>query len=578
MADTDASGSFVWTEQLPDQSAVRTLAKSLNCPVWLASLLVSRGITTPESAQTWLDPKLKDLTDPFLIPGSKQAVDRILEAITNQDRITVFGDYDVDGLTSVTLLCQILRHGGAKVSTFLPHRLDEGYGLSVDALARCIEETSPKLIITVDCGTNSVEAVKAAKAEHIDVIITDHHAIGSELAPAIALVNPRLSHDESLHVLAGVGVAFKLCHALIKKAKTDRPDSALAQFDLREVLELVALGTIADLVPVTGENRIFVSHGLRAINRTKRTGLKALIRVAQIKNQIDTYEVGYLLAPRLNASGRLGTAQTSLQLLKTEDMGEAAELAAELDVANRERQQVEKSIVASLMLRTEQSMNTGHPYSVVEADKGWHPGVVGIAAARIMQKYFRPTIVIGLDDQGRAKGSCRSVPGFNMVEALAECGDLLTKHGGHAMAAGLELEWGNIEAFRLKFEQVARTRLKGMVLAPRLCIDGWLDAREINEQTMTLLEKLRPFGMGYPEPLWACRGIALAGPAREVGKGHLKARFICQGVTLDAIGFGLYQKPLPDGPIDAAFHLRKDCYMGNEKIVLHLKDFQPSEQ
>jgi len=577
MASTDASGSFIWTDSQPDPSAVHSLAKSMDCPVWLATLLVNRGIATPESAETWLNPKLKDITDPFLLPGTQPAVNRILQAITNQDRITVFGDYDVDGLTSVTLLSQVLQHAGAVVSTFLPHRLDEGYGLSVEALARCIDETNPKLIITVDCGTNSVEAVNAAKAGNVDVIITDHHSVGSEPAPALALVNPRLSQDESLHVLAGVGVTFKLCHALIKQAKVDRPDSALAHFDLREVLELVALGTIADLVPVTGENRIFVSHGLRAINRTKRIGLKALIRVAQIKSQIDTYEVGYLLAPRLNASGRLGTAQTSLQLLQSDDTKEADELASELDDANRERQQVEKSIVAALMQKTEINMKSGHPYSVVEADRNWHPGVVGIAAARVMQKYFRPTIVIGNDDQGRAKGSCRSIPGFNMVEALAECSGLLIKHGGHAMAAGLELEWGNLEAFKIKFEQVAGSRLKGQSLVPRMNLDGWLDGREINEQTITLLERLRPFGMGYPEPIWACRGIAVAGPVREVGKGHLKARFLCQGVTIDAIGFGLYQKPLPDGPIDAAFHLRKDTYMGNEKIVLHLKDFQPSE-
>jgi len=578
MAETGASGQFVWTENPPDPLVVLALAESLVCPLWLASLLVNRGVITADSARKWLDPKLKDLTDPFLIPGTEQAVGRILHAIENRERITVFGDYDVDGLTSVTLLSQVLRQAGANVAVFLPHRLEEGYGLSIEALERCLEETSPNLIITVDCGTNSVEAVKSAKSVHVDVIVTDHHAISPEPAPAIALVNPRLSTDEKLHILAGVGVTFKLCHALIKRVKILKPDSALAQFDLRDVLDLVALGTIADLVPVTGENRIFVSHGLRLINQTKRIGLKALIHVAQIKNQIDTYEVGYLLAPRLNATGRLGTAQTSLQLLQTEDVKEAADLATELDDANRERQQVEKSIVTSLMLKTEISMKSGHPYSVVEADKSWHPGVVGIAAARIMQKYFRPTIVIGNDDQGRAKGSCRSIPGFNMVEALAECSDLLTKHGGHAMAAGLELEWKNIEAFRLKFEQVARLRLKGMALTPQLSIDGWLDAREINDQTLTMLEKLRPFGMGYPEPVWGCRGIALTGPAREVGKGHLKARFLCQGVVLDAIGFGLYQKPLPSGPINAAFHLRKDSYMGNEKIVMHLKDFQPSEQ
>lgn len=576
MSNGAASG-FVWKDNSPDGSCVDQLSKSLSCPRWVASLLVSRGISTSDAAAAWLDPRLKDLGDPFALPGVRSASARILDAIQASQRITVFGDYDVDGLTGVTLLTEFLRGAGAKVSVFLPHRLDEGYGLTIEALDRCIEESKPELLITVDCGTNSADAVNNARERGLDVIVTDHHAVGDSPAPALALVNPRFSADEQLHVLAGVGVAFKLCHGIVKLARQLQPESVTASYDVRGLLDLVALGTIADLVPLTGENRILVTHGLRALNATKRDGLIALKEVAQIKNRIDTYEVGYLIGPRLNASGRLGTALTSLKLLQSTNRAEASDLARELDSANRERQQVEKSIVSELLDRTETYFNSETTFGIVEASQDWHPGVVGIVASRVMQKYFRPAIVIGADDQGRAKGSCRSVPGFNMVEALAECRSLLVKHGGHAMAAGLEIEWDRVDEFRERFNRVAQDRLSGQNLVPELLLDGWLDAREIDEGTVSLLDRLRPFGMGYPEPLWACRGVALSGQPREVGKGHLKANFVCHGVVFEAIGFGLYHKPLPSGPIDAAFHLRKDTYLGREKLVLHLKDFRRTE-
>lgn len=576
MRSNHGSGACRWISAEPDTAQVQTLAASLDCPRWLAGLLVGRGLSSPDIVQKWLDPKLKDLADPFLLPGMDAAVDRILAAIQRRESITVFGDYDVDGLTGVALLASLLQHAGSPFKTFLPHRLDEGYGLSVEALDRCLTETSPALIVTVDCGTGSVAAVEQARARGVDVIITDHHAVSEGVAPALSVVNPRLSPDESMHVLAGVGVAFKLCHALLKRGRQLPDAPAWTLFDPKDVLDLVALGTVADLVPLTGENRLLVHHGLKALNRTKRPGLNALIKVAGIKKQIDTYEVGYLLGPRLNASGRLGTAQTSLKLLLTGSNAEAEKIAAELDAANRERQGVERAMVQELKTVVAGRFSRAETFSIVEADPAWHPGVIGIAAARLVQEYFRPAIVIGSDDQGRGKGSCRSIPGFNMVEALAECRPYLVKFGGHAMAAGLEVEWGQVEAFRLAFEQVSRRLLQGRELVPELKLDAWLDTRDINDRLVDLLEKLRPFGIGHPEPLWGGRGLAISGTPREVGKGHLKVNLVCQGREWEAIGFGLYGRPLPEGPIDAAFHLRKDEYLGKTKLVLHLKDLQAS--
>jgi single-stranded-DNA-specific exonuclease len=538
-------------------------------------VLVQRGLTDPEAAAAWLDPKLKSLGDPFALPDLDRAVERLLEAIERGERVTVFGDYDVDGLTSATLLAEVLEVAGLAPRLFLPLRLEEGYGLSVDALDRCIAETEPKLIVTVDCGTGSVDAVHRAAAAGIDVVVTDHHAVGETLAPAVAVVNPRRSPDERLHGLAGVGVAFKVAHGLLKKARERWPDAPWSGYDLKQALDLVALGTVADLVPLREENRTLVRHGLAALNRTRRAGLRALIQVAGIGAKvIDTYEVGYLLGPRLNAAGRLGTAQTALNLLRSRSEEEAAALARELDAANRARQEVERGIVDELVSRVDRRMEQGAVFGVVEADREWHPGVVGITASRIMHRHYRPSIVIGIDDLGKAKGSGRSIPGFNLVEALDACGDLLIKYGGHAMAAGLEIAWENIDAFRERFNAVAAERLAGHALEPSIALDGWLDGRAWGTETLDRMESLKPFGMGNPEPLWGCRGAAVAGEPRQVGKGHLKARFLCQGVTCDAIGFGLYERPLPPGPLDLAFHLRREEFRGRVSTVLHLKEFR----
>lgn len=575
MSNPASSSAFVWRDERPDPEAVMSLSRALACPEWFASILVRRGVTDKVSAERWLNPMLKNLGDPFAMPDSEAAALRILLAIDHHQRITIFGDYDVDGLTSVSLLHDLLSRTGVEVSTFLPLRLEEGYGLSTEALQRCVEETRPNLIITVDCGTNSIESVKRAAEQNIDVIVTDHHEVGETFATACAVMNPRRSPDTSLHVLAGVGVAFKLVHAVLKLARQQGRTDVWVQTDPRDFLDLVALGTIADLVPLLHENRILVHHGLKYLNRTRRIGLRALIEVAKITKAIDTYEVGYLLGPRLNASGRLGNARMSLQLLLSGSASEASRLADELDTANRERQQVERGIVEELKGRIGSSDRLTHLHSIVEAEADWHPGVVGIVASRLVQQFHRPTVVIGMDDMGRAKGSCRSITGLNIVDALDDCRDLLVKHGGHAMAAGLEIEWDQIPAFRKRFDEVCQTRLEGVALVPHLRLDGWIDFCNIEIKTIELLEKLKPFGMGHPEPTWGARNLQAATTPREVGQGHLKVRLSSQGHACEAIGFGLFNRPLPS-TLDGAFHLRLDTFRGRSEVTLHLKDFRPS--
>ncbi|HMO50645.1 MAG TPA: single-stranded-DNA-specific exonuclease RecJ [Kiritimatiellia bacterium] len=576
MSGAAGSRENVWTLLPQDEPSAAALAAETGCPGWLAATLVRRGILSGDDLQRWLHPRLADLGDPLVLPDMEPAIRRILQAITAGQRITIFGDYDVDGITGSALLADVLTKTGAAVATFLPHRLEEGYGLSPEALQRCLEETCPALIITVDCGTGSVEAVETAREAGVDVIVTDHHTVGDAVAPALAVINPRRASDTGLHVLAGVGVAFKVAHALLKLARRLADPPAWAAMDPKALLDLVALGTVCDLVPLTGENRILVSHGLKVLSKTDRAGLRALMEVAKTGYVIGPYEVGFLLGPRLNAAGRLGTAQTALRLLRTDHSAEAVELAAQLDRANRERQSVERATVEDVQERVARRFETGACFAFVEADPGWHPGVVGIVASRIMQKHGRPTIIIGADDQGRAKGSGRSISGFNLVDALTECRSLLVKHGGHAMAAGLEIDWDNIDRFREAFGSVAARDLCGRSFVPELKLDGWIGLDDLTPEVLGILGKLGPYGIGNPEPVWGCRKAEWAVAPREVGSGHLKARFKQRVEAWDAIGFGLYQSDLSPDPVDLVFAIRRECYRGRESMVLHLKDLRES--
>jgi single-stranded-DNA-specific exonuclease len=535
--------------------------------------MAARGLDTDEAIDHFLNPRLSDLGDPFRLPALEKAVQRIWTAVDGRERIVVFGDYDVDGITSTALLVQVLRVLGADAQPFLPHRMEEGYGLSPEAFTRCREELKPGLIVTVDCGTGSVAAVRAATAAGIDVVVTDHHTPGDQLAPALALVNPKLGPHEELQVLAGVGVAFKLCHALVKHGRA--AGRAAAELDLRRYLDLVALGTITDIVPLTGENRILARHGLAQMNRTECAGLAALARVAGINARIDAYEVGFRIGPRLNAAGRLGDALLSLELLLGSDPQRIEELAHHLDATNRERQEIEARILQQATDEIDDRFDGARDFGVVVARAGFHPGVVGIVASRLAQRYNRPAVVIGIDDEG-GRGSCRSIEGFDMVAGLQQCAPLLRKFGGHAMAAGLEIGREQVAAFSERFNEVAAAALSGADLRPVQKVDAWMELGEADERMMEALEQMRPFGFGNSTPVWAAGGLRLVGPPRVVGQGHLKLMLASGGVQREAIGWGLGARPIPDGPLDVAFQLRRESYQGRERLVLNVQDFRPS--
>ena len=558
----------IWQLAEADEALTAALAAELLLPHPVARLLAARGFSAVAAAEKFLRARLSDLTEPERLPNLPAAVARIAQALEQHEKIVIFGDYDADGLTSAALLVRVLRALGAEVAAFIPHRLDDGYGLTAPALAKCIEQHQPQLIITVDCGTCSAEAVRSTT---VPVIVTDHHDPAGELSPALAVVNPKLGTDAGLKQLAGVGVAFKLCHALLKHLRSQH---ATATVDLKDYLDLVAIGTVADVVPLTGENRILVRHGLLRLAQTNKPGLAALMAVAGLAQNPDAWHIGFVIGPRLNAVGRLGNAHDVLELLLTDAPDRALELARKLDAANRERQTIEKSIVAEAMRGLDATFDPARDFGLVVANAQWHPGVVGIVAARLVQRYRRPTIVLAEEADGTCRGSCRSIEEFHLVDHLARCADLLTRYGGHGLAAGVSLATGNLGAFRERFNELARVTLAGRDLRPTLRLDGWLSLRDANETLFDALERLRPFGQQHPDPVWAVRGVQVYGAPRRMAKETLGLTLEGDGVLLRAIGFGMGQREIPGGPLDIAFHLRRETWQGRTSLQLQLCDFR----
>jgi len=563
-----------WQTREADNASVVAIARACGLPFPLARALVGRGFATERDVDAYLKPRLSQMSDPMLLPDMEKATLRIWQAIDRNERIVVFGDYDVDGVSSTALLVKVLRSLGADVAPHLPHRMEDGYGLGVEPLRKCVEAHGPKLVITVDCGTGSVEAVEAASSLGIDVVVTDHHEPSSVLAPALAVVNPKRLPECPLHDLAGVGVTFKLAHALLKVGRDQGREAA--NFDLRSLLDHVAVGTVADVVPLVEENRIFARYGLAALQESTTPGFRSLLRAAGVSGPVDSYHVGFVLGPRLNAAGRLGDALRSLELLLTTDPERADALARELDSENRQRQAIEAEILEEAIERLDLSFRADRDYGVVIAGESWHPGVIGIVASRLCGRFYRPVVVIALDDSGKGKGSCRSIPGFNMVEALDECSELLLRHGGHAAAAGLEVDAKQLEAFATRFNEVARARLAGVELQPSLIIDSWLELAEADYALLDAMAACRPFGQGNPTPVWGVRGVTVVGRPRIVGNSHLKLTVASGSTQREAIGFGMGEVQVPEGPFDIAFQLRLNHYQGRDSLQLSLEDLRPS--
>ena len=571
---------FRWTLAPSQPLLAEPLAAQLKISPLLSQCLLNRGLSEPEVIEKFLAPRLKNLADPFLLPNMNAAVERLLLAHERDEPLVIFGDYDVDGVTSTTLLLEVLRKLGWRVDAYLPHRMDEGYGLSRDGVENCLKKFPVKLLLAVDCGSTAVETIAWLREQNVDVIVLDHHQVSNPPPAAIALVNPQLpsanSHLPSPFTeLCSAGLAFKLAHALLKRGReTGLPGAA--EFDLKSLLDLVALGTIADLVPLIGENRILVTAGLEKLNTTQRAGIAALKEVAQSPEKLGTHDVGFQLAPRLNASGRLETAEESLHLLLAETLDEALPLAQNLDARNRERQKIERGISDAAGGIVRSKFDGEKDFVIVEGQLLWHIGVVGIVASRVLAEFYRPTIILGGDAEVW-RGSGRSIAGFDLAAALRECDDLLIKHGGHAMAAGLTIAPDKVDLFRARLNEIARRTLKLEDLQPPLRLDAEVSLSEITLDSLAELEQLKPMGQGNPALQFCARNLTQKKPALRMGatKQHVKLWVTDGAVTHEAVWWNA--GALPDGKFDLAFAPSVNEFNGRTTVQLKVLDWRAAE-
>ena len=580
---------FRWSLAPPQPLLAGQLAAQLKIPPLLAQCLLNRGFSEPSAIENFLQPRLKNLADPFLLPNMAVAVERLLRAREQNESLIIFGDYDVDGVTSTALLVEVLRPLGWQVDFYLPNRMDEGYGLSADGVENCLKKFPVKLLLAVDCGSTAVETIKDLHLRGVDVIVLDHHQVSSPAPEAVALVNPQLQSSAGVPPapdrrdacatfteLCSVGLAFKLAHALVKRGREIGLPGA-AEFDLRPLLDLVALGTIADLVPLTGENRILASAGLQRLNTTRRPGLIALKQVAQCPPTLGAYEIGFQLAPRLNAAGRLETAEDSLRLLFARDLAEAMPLAQNLDSRNRERQKLERGIVEEVIGAVQAKFDPQTDFVIVEGRLLWHIGVVGIVASRVLQQFYRPTIILG-GEGDEWRGSGRSIAGFDLAAALRECDDLLVRHGGHAMAAGLSVQPDKIDLLRQRLNELARRALKPEDLQPPLRLDAEVGLDEMTLESLGELARLKPTGQGNPPVQFCARSVTHQRPLQRMGreKQHVKLWVTDGAVTHEAVWWNGGDKSLPVGKFDLAFAPQVNEFNGRTSVQLKVLDWQPS--
>ena len=535
----------------------------------LERLVRQRGLPAGMDLEGFLNPRLRDLADPFLIPDMRPAVDRLLLAADRGEAVCIFGDYDVDGVTSIALMRRILRAYGLEPRHFIPRRSSEGYGLSEAAIARCLAEgPKPDLLVTVDCGTVSVAEIALLRGQGIDVVVVDHHEPNPAGKPdCAAVVNPKCGDDFTY--LCAAGVIFKLGHAMLKA----RP----ADLDLKELLDLVAVATIADIVPLVGENRLLVRHGLKRLPATLNPGLKALQEVTGMNGCATSMDVGFRIGPRLNAAGRMDVPEDALATLLTDCRRLAFELAEKLDEYNRERQQHESLIRKEAMEMLGESFDPARDPVIVLGSRDWHPGVVGIVASRLMRQFHKPTFVVAIDDAGVGKGSGRSIEGVSLVEAIRECRDELLAGGGHAMAAGLSIEEGKLETFRRRFAEFVLRTTDEEARRPTLAYDAELEFSQLSLEFLAGYDLLQPFGNGNPQPVFIARGVSLSRPPLHMKNHHLRF-MLRQGYhEQDAVFFGGGERVLPDPPWDIAFTIDRNTFRGRTTLQLILQDVRAAE-
>lgn len=561
--------STIWQLIDPDPALSRALSKELSISPLTAQVLINRGVTDKTAAESFLEPRLAHLSDPMEIPNIEKAAKRLLGTKAKGQKVLVFGDYDVDGVTGTAILLHTLKFLGIEASYYIPHRYGEGYSLSIKAL-REIAESGVKLIVTVDCGISDAREIAEANKLGMEVIVTDHHNLPAELPEAFAIINPKMIPDHPSEHLSGAGVAFKFAWALLKIA--GEKDGAF----LTSLLDLASLGTISDVVPLNRENRILAAAGLVQINQRKRLGIRELAENASLNGRISVRDVNFGLAPRLNAAGRLEHASKSVELMTTDDPARARELAEELSRINTRRQGIGRDIKEEVFAQLSDEYVEQNRL-VVLSGSDWHPGVIGIVASQVVDRFSRPAVLIGVSN-GRGRGSARSIEGINIFDLLSTCRDLFTDFGGHAGAAGFEIESGRIPELIRRLQEIGMRRIASDDLRTRIKIDALIDPSKITMTMVKELEILDPHGEGNPTPVFSSGKLALLG-ARTVGSDgrHLKARFSDGRVSLDVIGFGFgsYAERLSyDKKYDIAYHLEANEWDGFEVAQLSLVDIK----
>jgi single-stranded-DNA-specific exonuclease len=546
-----------------------TNGSSGSFPPILEHLIRQRGLPAGVDLEGYLRPRLRDLADPFLIPDMKPAVERVLQAIDRKEKVCIYGDYDVDGVTSITLMRRILMAYGLDPRYFIPRRGPEGYGLSTAALVRCMSEgPKPDLLITVDCGTVSINEVAALRADGIDVLIVDHHEPDLAGRPdCCALVNPKCGSDFTY--LCAAGVVFKLGHALLKT----RP----AELDLKELMDLVAVATISDIVPMVGENRLMVRHGLKHLPSTLNPGLRALQEVTGMNGTATSMDVGFRIGPRLNAAGRMDAPEDALATLTTDCRRLAHNLAQKLDAYNKERQTHEGLIRREAVEMLLRNFDPARDPVIVLGSRSWHHGVVGIVASRLMRQYHKPTFVIAIDEDGVGKGSGRSIDGISLVEAIRACEDDLIAGGGHAMAAGLSIHEGKLDGFRSRFADYVLNNTSPEQRQPKLMYDAEISFDQLSLEFLSSYDLLQPFGSGNPQPVFISRDVGLSRSPLHMKNNHLRF-MLRQGYhEQDAVFFGGGEYPLPDPPWDIAFTIDRNTFRGRTTLQLIIQDVRAAE-
>ena len=556
----------------PDEEAVRALAEALSLPEIVCRLLLIRGYVSAEDAKLFLRPRLDRLHDPLSFLTMDKAVERLARAVKNQELVFVHGDYDVDGICSTTILVRTIRQLGGKAMPFIPRRIEDGYDLS-DAGVDAAIEAGAKVVVTCDCGTGAVSPVARLCRAGIDVIVTDHHLPSGDLPDCLSVLNPKRSGcgypDKDL---AAVGVTFKLSLALARAL------GANENF-IWAMLDLVALATVADVAPLRGENRVFVRFGLKMLRETRNIGMRALLRASGLENrQLTAGRIGFILAPRLNAAGRLGHAIRGVELLLTENEHEANVIARELEELNQRRQEIDRATLEQARERV-LAMDLDEQFSIVLADDSWHPGVVGIVASRLVEEFGRPTVLIALSGE-QGKGSGRSIPKFDLHGALGKTREHLIRYGGHRAAAGVTIARDKVDDFAARFNEIAKTMLSPADLVPEIRVDLEVDINGLDGRIESLFRHFEPFGIGNPTPVLLARNVTIARPPRVVGEHGLKVVLDTGTGSLDALGWGLAERAAefqPGAKVDVAFRLERDDYRGESYLQARIADIRLSE-